>query len=267
MTGGLRVFVDRAPDSRRARRSRLDRGRIGGAWIIAACVALFGASSAQAQGSDADALRDLGRFEEESSAAEGGNPRTPIPEASLEQLLRAYSSEPKVEQVVTAALEAAKHDPAKYAAMASRARLRGLLPHIDLGARRGQGIDLRWTPTEDLEAHRTTADDVTLFATLRFDLDRLMFTGEEVSIAREARSAKNAEHQLIRAVVHVYFLRRRLMLERDMLAGSSIAQQLRIQEAEALLNAFTDGAFQRMLQDGKSKAWRTGASTNASERQ
>ena len=245
--------------------SRLRRRRLAVALVFAA---LFGAISARAQSPDANeasALRDLERIEPE-PAADSGKPRTPITEASLEQLLSTYSAEPKVEQVVAAARQAAQHDPAKYAAMASRARMRGLLPHIDLGARRGQGIDLRWTPTEDLEAHRTTADDVTLFATLRFDLDRLMFTGEEVSIAREARSAKNAEQQLIRAVVHVYFLRRRLMLERDMLAGSSIAQQLRISEAEALLDAFTDGAFQRMLKDGKHKAWRTGASTNASER-
>ena len=185
--------------------------------------------------------------------ADSSKRSTPISAAALEDLLQTYSKEPKVEQVVTAALKAAQHDPAKYAAMAGRARLRGLLPHLDLGARRGQGIDLRWTPTEDLEAHRTTADDVTLFATLRFDLDRLMFTGEEVSIAREARNARHAEQQLIRAVVHVYFLRRRLMLERDLLAGSSISQQLRISEAEALLDAFTDGAFQRMLTNSKTR--------------
>lgn len=245
--------------------------RAGNALALSALVACTAVTCSRvhaqsADPSEASALRDLDRFGDE-PAADSGKPRTPISQVSLEELLHAYSHEPKVEQVIAAALEAAKHDPAKYAEMASRARLRGLLPHVDLGARRGQGIDLRWTPTEDLDAHRTTADDVTLFATLRFDLDRLMFTGEEVSIAREARSAKNAEHQLIRAVVHVYFLRRRLMLERDMLAGSSIAQQLRIQEAEALLDAFTDGAFQRMLKDGKHKAWRTGASTNASERQ
>ena len=231
------------------------------AYILGACLALSGAT-AHAQDADSTepgSLRELDRFDDDVA-----KPRSPITAARLETLLQTYRHEPKVEQVVAATLKAAKHDPAKYAAMASRARLRGLLPHLDLGARRGQGIDLRWTPTEDLDAHRTTADDVTLFATLRFDLDRLMFSGEEVSIAREARSAKNAEHQLIRAVVHVYFLRRRLMLERDMLAGSSIAQQLRIHEAEALLNAFTDGAFQRMLQ--ASKTWRTGASTNASER-
>jgi hypothetical protein len=192
--------------------------------------------------------------ERESPAADSSKRQTPIGQAALESMLRAYSAEPKVEEVVDAALKAAKHDPERYAAMASRARWRGLLPHVDLGARRGQGIDLRWTPSEDLEAHRTTADDVTLFATLRFDLDRLMFTSEEVSIAREARSARNTEHQLIRAIVRVYFLRRRLMLERDLLGSSSIAQQLRIQEAEALLDAFTDGAFQLMLKTRKNKA-------------
>jgi hypothetical protein len=227
--------------------------------LIALVLVWAGVASAHA---DEDALL----ADDANDAADSRKRQTPIAAAALEDLLQAYSHEPKVELVVAAALKAAQHDPAKYAAMAGRARLRGLLPHLDLGARRGQGIDLRWTPTEDLEAHRTTADDVTLFATLRFDLDRLMFTGEEVSIAREARNARHAEQQLIRAVVHVYFLRRRLMLERDLLAGSSISQQLRISEAEALLDAFTDGAFQRMLTNSKNKAWRTGASTNASER-
>jgi hypothetical protein len=200
---------------------------------------------------DADLMSDR---DSSTIAADSSKRQTAIAQTALEDMLRAYSAEPKAEDVVAAALRAARHDPEKYATMASRARWRGLLPHIDLGARRGQGIDLRWTPSEDLEAHRTTADDVTLFATLRFDLDRLMFTSEEVSIAREARNARNTEHQLIRAVVRVYFLRRRLMLERDLLGGSSIAQQLRIQEAEALLDAFTDGAFQRMLKPRKNKA-------------
>lgn len=201
---------------------------------------------------DADVMSER---DASSTAADSSKRQTPIGLAAFKEMLRAYSAEPTVEDVVRAALAVAKHDPERYVAMASRARWRGLLPHIDLGARRGQGIDLRWT-SEDLEAHRTTADDVTLFATLRFDLDRLMFTSEEVSIAREARSARNTEHQLIRAVVRVYFLRRRLMLERDLLASSSIAQQLRIQEAEALLDAFTDGGFQRMLKNRATKAKR-----------
>jgi hypothetical protein len=220
------------------------------AYMVVGCVAAVSSAQPTPENTE-DEPFEGSAVERDSLAADSGKRQTAIEKTALEDMLRAYSTEPKVDQVVAAALRAAQHDPAKYLGMASRARLRGLLPHIDLGARRGQGIDLRWTPSEDLEAHRTTADDVTLFATLRFDLDRLLFTSEEVSIAREARSARNAEHQIIRAVVRVYFLRRRLMLERDLLGGSSIAQQLRIQEAEALLDAFTDGAFQRMLEASK----------------
>ncbi|MEY4583435.1 MAG: hypothetical protein RL701_8138 [Pseudomonadota bacterium] len=171
----------------------------------------------------------------------------PITEDAWQALQQRYEREPKVDAVVAAALQAARGDPNRYADMASRSRLRGLIPHLDLGVRRGQGIDLRWTLSDDLADNRTTADDVMLFATLRFDLDRLLFSAEEVSIAREQRSATDVQHILIRKVVHVYFVRRRLLLERDLLGGTSIAQQLRIQEAEALLNAFTDGAWKRML--------------------
>jgi hypothetical protein len=188
-----------------------------------------------------------------------------MPTPALEQALARYAHEPDIEHVVAAALRFAQRSPKQFADMSARARLRGLIPHLDLGVRRGQGIDLRWTPADDIAGNRATADDITLFATLRFDLDRLLFTAEEVSIAREARFAHEARYALVRKVVHVYFLRRRLLLERDMLGGTSIAQQLRIEETDALLDAFTDGAWRRMLESART-AWKTGASTNASAR-
>jgi hypothetical protein len=188
----------------------------------------------------------------------------PLDPETLQALLARHAGEPRVEDIVRAALHEQQHDPDHWESLVRRARLRGLLPHLDLGIRRGQGIDLRWTPAEDLSAHRTTADDVTLFATLRFDLDRLVFAPEELGVAREARFARHAQQELVRAVVHVYFVRKRLLLERDLLGGSSLAQQLRIEEAEATLDAFTGGAFQRML--SHPAAWKTGASTNGSGR-
>lgn len=198
------------------------------------------------------------------SAVRAEDDGTPLDPETLQALLARHAAEPRVEDVVKAALREQQHDPDHWESLVRRARLRGLLPHLDLGVRRGQGIDLRWTPAEDLTAHRTTADDVTLFATLRFDLDRLVFAPEELGVAREARFARHARDELVRAVVHVYFVRKRLLLERDLLGGSSIAQQLRIEEAEATLDAFTGGAFQRML--SHPAAWKTGASTNGSGR-
>jgi hypothetical protein len=223
------------------------RSRAAVAFVVClAGIAVCRPTAAQDRADDAiDRVRASDHDDEE--AATSTSKSKALSQAQLEGLLAKYAREPKVEEVVAATLRAERHNPRHFAELASRSRLRGLIPHLDLGARRGQGIDLRWTLADDLADHRTTADDVMLFATLRFDLDRLLFAGEEVSIAREARFTREASRELIRQVVHVYFLRRRLQLERDLQDGGSIAAQLRIDEAEAILNAFTDGAFRRML--------------------
>jgi hypothetical protein len=185
--------------------------------------------------------------------------------AELAKLLARYAREPSAARVVAAALHAQRRDPQRFADMTQRARLRGLIPSLDLGVRRGQGVDLRSTTSDELGVHLTTADDLMLFATLRFDLGRLLFANEEVGIAREARFEREAQNELVRQVVHLYFLRRRLLLERDLRGGASLSHEVRIVEIEALLDGFTDGAFQRMMQT-PSRAWTTDASTSASER-
>jgi len=183
----------------------------------------------------------------------------------LAKLLARYEREPSAASVVAAALRAQRRDPQHFADMTERARLRGLIPSLDLGVRRGQGVDLRSTTSDELGVHLTTADDLMLFATLRFDLGRLLFAGEEVGIARETRFARAAQNELVRQVVHLYFLRRRLQLERDLRGSASLGHQVRIAEIEALLDAFTEGGFQRMLH-GPSSAWTTDASTSVTER-
>lgn len=239
--------------------------------MAAACISLSTCLLAPATGTRAQSddpqpsIDDIYRDEREPNDAPTPAATKPMPSTALEGTLARYAHEPSVERVVAAALRFAQRSPQQFADMSARARLRGIIPHLDLGVRRGQGIDLRWTPADDIAGNRATADDITLFATLRFDLDRLLFTGEEVSIAREARFAHDARYALVRKVVHVYFLRRRLQLERDMLGGTSIAQLVRIQETEALLDAFTDGAWKRMLESART-SWKTGAGTNASAR-
>jgi hypothetical protein len=165
----------------------------------------------------------------------------------LAQLLARYAHEPSATTVVSAALRAQRRDPRRFAELVRRARLRGLVPELDLGARRGQGVDLRSATTDQFGMHLTTVDDLTLYATLRFDLGRLVFAREELGIAREERFAREAQDALVRQVVHVYFLRRRLMLERDLRGRIELGRELRIAEAEALLDTFTDGFFGRMI--------------------
>ncbi|HKP55380.1 MAG TPA: hypothetical protein VJV78_01590 [Polyangiales bacterium] len=180
----------------------------------------------------------------------------------IRALLERYRAEPSASQVVEAALRVADSDPQHFASMLSRARWRGLLPSLAFGARRGQGVDLRSTVTDDIDRF-TSGDDLVLSATLRFELGRLLYADEEVSITREARAARAARLELARSVIHWYFVRRRLQLERDALGRSSVARELRIAEIEAVLDAFTNGAFGRMIARART-AWTTEESTHVS---
>jgi hypothetical protein len=166
----------------------------------------------------------------------------------IARALRAYDREPRVWQLVKAALRFADADPDRARAMASRARMAGWVPALKLAVRRGLTRDL--SEYQTLETDRTnlsTDHDLVLEASLTFDLARLVFDHDEIALAREQRKAVQARAELARAVVALYFERRRLQLERDLLDGADLVRAVRIAELEALLDAFTDGAFRRMI--------------------
>jgi len=126
--------------------------------------------------------------------------------------------------------------------------MRGWVPTVRLGVRRGQGWDLSALTTEGSDrTNLSTDDELTLSADLTFRLDRLVFSAEEVPLLREERAQEAARIELIRAVIHLYFERRRLILERELEGGADLKRALRISEAAALLDGFTDGAFRRMM--------------------
>ncbi len=193
-------------------------------------------------------------------AQEPAQTSIPAPtQAAVQDALARYAREPSVERVVRAAVRAAGRD--KSGALASRARTAGWVPRVGLRARRGQTVDLATSQTTDEEALRlSTDDDLTLEASLTFELDRVVFRGEEVALAREARAERQARAERTRDVIALYFERRRLQLERDLGAPPSVARAARIAEIEALLDVFTNGAFQRMMARSR---WTTAASTSA----
>ncbi len=168
--------------------------------------------------------------------------------AQIASALRRYAGEPDVEAVVRAALQTARNDPEQADAMASRARSSGWLPTLRLGLRRGLARDLSAYQTVEVDkTSQSTDDDLVLEASLAFQLGKLIFHRSEVAIAREGRALADARADLIRTVIHAFFERRRLQLERDLGGRADIGRQIRIAELEALLNAFTDGAFGRMM--------------------
>jgi hypothetical protein len=167
-------------------------------------------------------------------------------QAALAAALARHAREPSVEQVVAAALRAAVADRA--VALAARARSAGWVPRVGLRARHGQTVDLASSQSLDEEALRLSTDeDLTLEATLTFELDRVVFRTEEVALAREARAETEARAQRAREVIALYFERRRLQLERDLGAPPSAETSARIEHIEALLDVFTKGEFRRMM--------------------
>jgi len=168
--------------------------------------------------------------------------------AEIAAALARYRHEPSVDRVVAAALRVADVLPERARDAAHRARLSGWLPTARVGVRRGTGRDLAQQSTDLLDRTNVSTDDtLAVDGALVFRLDRLVFAREEVALLREERALAEERDSLMRDVVHLYFERRRLQLERDLLGQADTEHAVRIAEATALLDAFTRGTFSHAI--------------------
>src|SRR5262245_49728839 len=140
--------------------------------------------------------------------------------AKLREILK---GEPTAKEVQTAALRFYKLEPERLENLASAARLKGLVPEIELGA--DNSIGHTFTNTRDglypsLGAidpvgnpqgykERVTGSQDQLLWRVRavWNLDRLVFNAE----ALDVRSLTGLQENLVREVTTLYFSRRRLI--------------------------------------------------------
>ncbi len=182
------------------------------------------------------------------SATARAQDMTEVDPRALRAALRRYArDEPPIDLVVAAALRQSAPDLEGLESIATRARLSGLLPTVRVGLRRGTGWDLSQRLDDSGRVQLGTDDSMLLRGEAAFALDRLIFAPQEVPLAREQRATRLVRLDLVRSVVRLYYERRRLLLERDLLGAGSIEHATRIIEATALLDAFTGGAFTRMM--------------------
>jgi hypothetical protein len=164
-------------------------------------------------------------------------------------------AEPTVQQVLRMALRAARTlGPERTRELCRRARLAGLAPTLKLSARRGLEQDLSSSST--VESDRTNAsqgDDLTLEASLSFELSRLVFASEEVRVLSIERWLSLDRRRLVEEVTRLYFQRQRLLRERAAAAAPDAELDVAIAEAEALLDAFTDGAYAEALASARKR--------------
>lgn len=161
----------------------------------------------------------------------------------------AHGAEPRIEEVLAWAAAHGQQGLDELDSISNRARLRGLLPSVNLSARHGRGVDLtQQSLANDLRVGND--EDLTLYAALTFDLPRLVFAREEVSIARQRAQRRAAITALQEQVIALFFERRRLLQEAHQLSSARAEQvrlQLRIEEVTARLDVFTGGIFSRMI--------------------
>jgi hypothetical protein len=171
---------------------------------------------------------------------------------AIGRALARYAHEPTVDEVVRIALAASGLEPSRLRAAASRARASAWLPTARVGIRRGSGVDLslRQNTTVTERAVLTTDESIAVEGSLVFHLGRAVFAREEIALLREERAVADARRELITDIVRVYYERRRLQLERDLLGRDDLERTLAIAERTAVLDGWTGGAFSRALRAG-----------------
>lgn len=156
----------------------------------------------------------------------------------------AYAHEPPVEALLEVLDEVEEFDPEVPQSRARRSRRSGWLPTLRLGVRRGRAQDRSLQIDEE---RYSTDDDLSLEASLVMRLDRAFYGPDEVAWVRESRTRARLREERAMLLIGTYFERRRLQIERDAFGRRDPATLMRIEELTALLNAFTSGAFTRMM--------------------
>jgi hypothetical protein len=156
-----------------------------------------------------------------------------------------FRGEPSVHVVLRSALGRLRARPETIDDARARARWSGLLPTVRAGVRRGLARDTSSLAGGDPRTNLSTDDDLSLDADVSFDLDRLLFSREEVSLYREIRASEATEQALAREIITLYFERQRLVLEREAAGQEDMSAEIRILEIEAFLDAVSGGAFTR----------------------
>lgn len=166
--------------------------------------------------------------------------------------------EPSVHDLMAAARREAEVRPERLRSWMSRARWAALAPKVTFGVDRSFGRD-ESLDLADGERDLSTDDDLGWRVSASWDLGSLVFSPDELRVAREGIRLSELRQKVLFEVVRLYFERRRLVL-RNKLAlreergpadapTDAIDHEVRILEIEASLDALTGGAWSRRVRD------------------
>lgn len=172
---------------------------------------------------------------------------------TVRKVLKRYAGEPTVREVQRQAIEYYRVDPAIIDSWFFRARTNAIAPQFQARGWGESKNDLR-TVTEtgavDIESNTDrTGQRLQLQAT--WELDRLIFEPQEMTIAREGVRIASLRDRVTNEVTLRYFERRRLQIDLELTPPTDLAdrvkKELRLQELTADIDASTGGWFGEKL--------------------
>jgi hypothetical protein len=183
----------------------------------------------------------------------------------LRRLFGILKKEPTVQEVQRAATGYFDLDPDRVRTLARNARLKGLIPNVQVRFTNSISDEFRNTrdglyvglpgwpdlpnPSSFKEVMAQNSDSLSWEVSAQFDLDRLVFSAE----ALDAKSLTSLSESLIRELTTLYYSRRRVIISLVLSPPSGVEEYLyeltRLDELTAPLDALTGGMFER-------RAWR-----------
>lgn len=166
-----------------------------------------------------------------------------------------FNDEPSINQVHQVAIQYAEVSPDKIKNWRRQAQQRGWLPSLSLGLDgydRVTTSDRVWGSHTSGGQHYVGPDSKTFYENLswsvRFswNLGDLIWSSAQTSIDTRSKLMVELREKILNEVTRIYFERRRLQIERELLSPNSseyFQASLRIQELTAFLDAFTGGWF------------------------
>ncbi len=205
------------------------------------------------------AATDKGLLEGRTARSPGS--REPLRRAAVLAAEFPMMRDPAVEEVFRAALDHLGLRPEALRDLRRGLALRGLLPKLDLRIERTREIgderDDRETFTSGTvrqlsDLRSGSQRDVSALVELSWDLGEVAFPSDAVDLSKEARAVIQLRDDVLDEITHLFFERRRVLLELAGLehgAEAPDADQLRLRadELAAGLDAWTGGWFGRRV--------------------
>lgn len=189
----------------------------------------------------------------------------------LEKLEGLFRDEPELPELERLVLESFLIEPGSIRRWRRNARLRALLPKVDVGVNRGidMDYDLRINDTIFTSAtsgryyigpdehtwNESRGMDYSYTVKLSWDLSEILFSNDELSVRNEAEDIMEFRSRILNELRRVFYERRRAIAELYLLPPSDAYRRFelknRIDELTAYIDSMCNGYFSKAIKSRK----------------